>query len=67
MPTSKNSKTKKLIPTFRTRDNLDRAVKAIFPTAILTKDADGEIVILTGYKEAKDGRVRAYDYLPKKV
>jgi hypothetical protein len=46
---------------------LERAVKYIFPDAILTTDSDGEIIILTGYKEKEDGRVRAYDYLPKKV
>lgn len=67
MPTLKNSKTKQLTASFVTYRALERAVKFIFPDAILTTDQDGEIIILTGYKEKKDGRVRAYDYLPKKV
>jgi len=67
MPTLKNSKTKKLTASFMRYSTLERAVKYIFPDAILTTDSDGEIIILTGYKEKKDGRVRAYDYLPKKV
>lgn len=52
---------------FGTMAELSKAVGLLFPTAILTTDADGEIVILTGYKEAKNGRVRLYDIIPKKV
>jgi hypothetical protein len=47
---------------FKDLDNLMRAVLAIFPDAILETDGDGEIIVMTGYKEyGKNGRVRIYN------
>lgn len=64
MHTLNNSKKTKTTPPkqahFGTTDNLVRAAKAIFPGAILTHDQDGEIIILTGYKETRNGRVKPY-------
>lgn len=46
---------------FKDMDNLMRAVLAILPDAIFELDADGEIVVMTGYREyGKNGRVRIY-------
>lgn len=59
--TKKSSTDKPRSAEFKTLDNLSRAAKALFPEALLTQDRDGEIIILTGYKETTNGRVRRYD------
>jgi hypothetical protein len=47
---------------FKDFDSLMKAVLAIFPDAILEADGDGEIIVMTGYKEyGKNGRVRIYN------
>ena len=47
--------------TFKSFDDLMRAALAIWPEAILQEDADGEILIMTGYKNwGKNGQVRHF-------
>jgi hypothetical protein len=46
---------------FKTFDDMMRAALAIWPDAIFQEDTDGEIFILTGYKNwGKNGQVRTY-------